>query len=95
MAGRLSPSEYHKLIWQVFKRDGYKCRHCGWRNNIEAHHVVFRSHGGGDVINNLITLCHWCHLLGIHENKLELIVIDVTDTDVIVSFRRKGKWKPR
>ena len=43
-------------------RDGYTCRHCGKRNcRLEAHHVVYREHGGKDTLANLLTLCEACH----------------------------------
>jgi 5-methylcytosine-specific restriction endonuclease McrA len=43
-------------------RDGYTCQHCGKRNvRLEAHHIVFREHGGKDTLENLLTLCHQCH----------------------------------
>ncbi|MCC6622259.1 MAG: HNH endonuclease, partial [Deltaproteobacteria bacterium] len=33
---------------------------------VGAHHVVFRSQGGGDEEGNLVTLCGICHLEGVH-----------------------------
>src|SRR6266498_3270669 len=43
-------------------RDGYRCRHCGKRNcRLEAHHIVYREHGGKDTLANLLTLCERCH----------------------------------
>lgn len=82
------------LYLACFNRDNWKCRHCGNRNGIHPHHVIFRSHQGEDVINNLITLCNCCHLEGIHGGRLELTVLDRTNNDVIVSFRRVNGWKP-
>lgn len=46
----------------VFFRDGYTCQCCGKKNKIfEVHHIVFRSMGGSDRLENLITLCTDCH----------------------------------
>ena len=43
-------------------RDKYTCQCCGKRNcRVEAHHIVFRSNGGSDSLDNLITLCEDCH----------------------------------
>ena len=44
------PSKARKLL-----RDGYTCQHCGKRNvRLEAHHIVFRAHGGKDTLENLL-----------------------------------------
>jgi hypothetical protein len=37
-------------------RDGYTCQHCKKREvRVEAHHIVFRSQGGKDTLDNLLT----------------------------------------
>lgn len=49
---------------RVLNRDEYKCQICkGKRKNtrLEVHHIIFRSQGGSDEAENLITLCHTCH----------------------------------
>jgi len=48
----------------VLHRDRYTCQKC--RKNKEGlvlhvHHIVFRSHGGTNAPNNLVTLCAPCH----------------------------------
>ena len=46
----------------VLHRDGYTCQCCGKKNRrLEVHHIIFRSNGGTDDENNLITLCEGCH----------------------------------
>jgi hypothetical protein len=35
-----------------------------------VHHLVFRSHGGGEDDGNLVTLCATHHLRGIHRGRL-------------------------
>ncbi len=42
-------------------RDGWRCQHCGRIGNSELHHQVFRSQGGDNSPENLITLCSTCH----------------------------------
>jgi 5-methylcytosine-specific restriction endonuclease McrA len=55
----------------VLDRDSYKCQICGKKNcQLEVHHKVFRSNGGSDEHENLITLCHECHDK-IHKGKLD------------------------
>ncbi len=53
--------EYQRLCRTVLERDGWRCQHCGARGQLHVHHQVFRSHGGTDSIDNLITLCARCH----------------------------------
>lgn len=61
---RLTGLPKHKLNLTVIERDDETCqnpfcRH-GWPLDI-PHHVKFKSRGGGDVEDNLITLCVHCH----------------------------------
>jgi hypothetical protein len=55
---------YQNLKQYVLHRDGYTCQCCkkNSKNNIEmqVHHIIFRSNGGTDTKNNLITLCKPC-----------------------------------
>jgi len=48
----------------VLYRDGHKCQHCKGKSKIprlEVHHIIYRSDGGSDEAENLITLCSKCH----------------------------------
>lgn len=38
------------------------CRVCGRDEWIDLHHLIPRSVGGSDVAENLIPLCHRCHM---------------------------------
>lgn len=52
----------HKTLRQrVLRRDGWRCQSCGAMTNLEVHHQEFKSHGGEDSEENLITLCFACH----------------------------------
>ena len=56
----------------VLNRDGYKCQCCKGKHKdskLEVHHIVFRSQGGSDDADNLITLCHTCHR-ALHDEKI-------------------------
>lgn len=54
---------------KVRKRDGSACRYCGKaQGRLEIHHIQYRSQGGTDILDNLITLCAEHHLL-MHSNK--------------------------
>jgi hypothetical protein len=74
---RLPPDEYKILCRRIFDRDGWKCRNprCKSRNNLSAHHVIFRSEGGDDASWNLITLCAFHHEK-IHRYELYILVAE-------------------
>ncbi len=56
----------------ILNRDNYTCQVCGKKNTrLEVHHIIFRSQGGTDDENNLITLCKECHS-AIHDGKINL-----------------------
>lgn len=56
----------------ILHRDNYTCQVCGKKHTrLEVHHIVFRSQGGTDDENNLITLCEDCHA-GIHDGRIVL-----------------------
>jgi len=48
---------------EALARDAWRCQQCGRIGNSEVHHQVFRSHGGKDDSENLVTLCAECHFL--------------------------------
>lgn len=53
---------------RVKKRDFDRCRRCGTGFDLHVHHVIYRSQGGPDADNNLITLCQGCHAT-VHSDK--------------------------
>ena len=58
---RLDSESYQELHRQVLERDGWRCQVCGSMQLLQVHHFKFRSQSGGDVEQNLITLCAECH----------------------------------
>jgi hypothetical protein len=54
------------LRFDVFKRDGFRCRYCGVSVDqgalLHVDHVVARSRGGADTLDNLVTACVECNL---------------------------------
>jgi hypothetical protein len=58
--------------YRTFERDGWRCRvpGCSARRNLQEHHVVFRSQGGSDDPENLVTLCATHHLRVLHAGRL-------------------------
>ena len=59
----------NKIYQQVAERDNHECRICG-NNQIQIHHIIFRSHGGKNSKENLITLCKHHHDV-VHSNERE------------------------
>jgi len=60
---RLDANSYLELHRQVLERDGWRCQACGNMQNLQVHHLKFRSQSGGDEGQNLITMCAECHEL--------------------------------
>jgi 5-methylcytosine-specific restriction endonuclease McrA len=54
-------SEAALLRLKILERDNCRCQFCGARSNLQVHHIIYRSHGGPDAEDNLITLCATCH----------------------------------
>jgi hypothetical protein len=76
--------DHFRLTWEVrsdpawrrryrtHERDGWRCRvpGCSSRRNLQEHHVVYRSHGGDDEPENLVSLCATHHLRVLHPGHL-------------------------
>lgn len=73
----------------VKKRDGGKCRACH-KPGSQAHHLVYRSHGGSDEPSNLLLTCLNCHRL-IHA-KVLLVTFDPKRPAASVKFTRNTQW---
>ncbi|HLU50470.1 MAG TPA: HNH endonuclease, partial [Planctomycetota bacterium] len=65
---------------KVKRRDGNRCLNCGKRVCLQAHHIVYREHGGRTEQSNSMALCAVCHAL-VHEGRLGL------EGDVFSGFR--------
>jgi 5-methylcytosine-specific restriction endonuclease McrA len=48
---------------EVLERDRYSCQneHCESKSKLHVHHIVPRSQGGTNKLDNLITYCTKCH----------------------------------
>ena len=74
---RLNRTAYRKLQEKVLERDDYTCqlglcRERGYTLPIDPpHHIVYKSRGGSDTMDNLITLCHYCHSQ-VHSKNIKL-----------------------
>ena len=59
---------YHDVRYFVFARDEYTCQVCKKKNKVlHTHHIIYRSEGGTDRADNLITVCTDCHTSKAHK----------------------------
>ena len=56
-------ARYHDVRYFVFARDNYTCQVCGKSKDkiLHTHHILYKSLGGTDRADNLITVCTECH----------------------------------
>jgi hypothetical protein len=68
-----APARDRRLL-AVFDRDGWRCTvpGCTSQRNLHAHHIRFRSAGGGDEPANLTTLCAAHHHRGVHAGRIRV-----------------------
>ena len=67
--------DYYNVKQYVLARDGYQCQagKCGCSEKLHVHHMTFRSQGGSDAPDNLITICEKHHN-ELHAGKFSLSV---------------------
>lgn len=54
--------DWEDLRKAVLERDDHTCQRCREeRGPLQVHHIIPRSQGGSDTLENLITLCRPCH----------------------------------
>lgn len=55
---------------KIFERDNHSCQLCGkfGTSKLHIHHILKRTEGGGDTLDNLLTVCQSCHSAA--DNKL-------------------------
>ena len=59
---------YFDVRYYVFARDHYTCQCCKGKNKIlQTHHIRYRSNGGTDRADNLISVCTDCHTSENHQ----------------------------
>lgn len=55
-------NSYYNKKYYIFARDNYTCQCCKKSNKkLRTHHILYKSKGGSDRIDNLITVCDECH----------------------------------
>lgn len=58
----------------VLDRDDWRCSvpGCSSRRSLQRHHIRFAGRGGGNEDENLVTLCAFHHLIGVHQGILTI-----------------------
>ena len=61
---------YYDVRYFVFDRDNYTCQVCGKSKDkiLHTHHILYKSLGGTDRADNLITVCAECHTSKNHKD---------------------------
>jgi hypothetical protein len=62
------------VVFERFTCQNPRCRRRSLRTH--PHHLHQRQHGGSDAGANLVTLCHGCHLRGIHSGFMSAVRIE-------------------
>lgn len=85
------------MYWktEVKLRDG-RCVNCCSPFYLEVHHIVPRSQGGEDLVENGITFCGFCHVPLFHDKSYKYKVkkswLDESQINYII--KKKGaEWK--
>ena len=96
-----SQKDFYNTKQYVLFRDGFVCQHCKGKSKdkkLQVHHVVYRSNGGTNEPNNLMTLCETCHKK-VHDEDLLLkksakrkSTKDATQVSIICSALKKIGW---
>lgn len=64
--------DFYNLKAYILNRDSYTCQKCkATKGKLHVHHIIYKSKGGTDAPNNLVTLCENCHE-NLHVGKFEL-----------------------
>jgi 5-methylcytosine-specific restriction endonuclease McrA len=65
---------WHHIRSYVLERDGHTCQVCGeHEEEVQVHHIVWKSHNGSDHPKNLMVVCERCHRQ-IHARELPLMM---------------------
>lgn len=76
---------WKKLRAAVIKRDGLACRVCGVSRALDLHHILMRSLGGADRLENVCFVCRDCHK-AIHGHALKVRWTDDNNRAKTVRF---------
>ena len=61
----IASGEWHRIRFDVLKRDGFRCTYCGVtarEARLEVDHIRSRHDAGATKLGNLTTACHACNV---------------------------------
>jgi len=91
---------FYNVKQYVLARASYMCQHCKGKSKnkkLHVHHIIFRSKGGTDEPDNLISLCEICHdkthngEIEIKENRSK--TKHATEVGIVKSQLKKVGWQ--
>lgn len=98
-------SKMTRRKWVIARRDGLRCYICGEFDNLTVDHILPKSQGGKDNIENLQLLCVECHKVktkedeemvkynkGIHQNGMPKTKTKKTRKDPLGRLEIKFKY---
>src|ERR1035437_5117019 len=86
----------HATRAEIIARDGHCCRLCGQWAEVHVHHIIYRSGGGKNVAENLVSLDWKCHER-VHRSKpLWMPVLqEVVKSDGVIGFQLLRWYRSR
>jgi len=89
---KLGKQVYRRLTKRVLERDGWRCVRCGSLENLQIHHKIRRSQLGSDSLDNLVSLCAYCHMEEHGQLSYDLRAVEATvmsaTRGIVVGSRR-------
>src|SRR5205809_657353 len=82
----LHGTAYRALVLQVFELDGWKCKICRKRRALTPHHMLKRSRLRVDSVDNLLSVCLFCHT-AIDSRDIDVRWVDTATRTIEVSRR--------
>lgn len=76
---------WHEQRQKALERDGYTCQNCGGTNGkIDVHHIIpyryFDDYIEANDLDNLITLCHSCHMRAENQFTKKVCLVLIEDS---------------
>lgn len=94
----MKSNEWRSMTEKIYRMDGGRCGYFGCTSEpSEAHHIIFRSQGGEDTPDNLISLCRKHHEMvhnGVTQYGKRYSGKDVM-TSILTTIRASGRIKFR
>lgn len=86
----LESEKWAKIRSKRLLMDNYECQICKNRSNLQVHHLIYPPHGefGTESINDIITLCEFCHKMIDDLRKGQRFELKKTYSSCIIAWLR-------